>query len=317
MKRIPWILLLSLAGCGWMVREVMILYITVDSHLVPSHVSIEIDRPFIEKYKNRVTVRTVFTVDKAMSAPLPPPLDGDLHIAGRAQQVELPIVAEISNARDEQAAVDVVQRAAARHAAVRMSGVWRIWPEHAGRAKEEQGEPLGPLGSDKPEHVFEIHPVTRIDRFSLLDSFKPVKGFTPGDAERTFGIFQKATYTLKVMPKKVAIVVDTGLYNDIEFVMKVAPGPQLVVSDGRFVVASAMDHDGKLLVQRLRTVFARGTPPEQAVKRLKSGELLHVYGMPRIDFAEIARRVNSEPPGAATTPQPLPYEIIILGVYPK
>ena len=317
MKRIPWILLLSLAGCGWMVREVMILYITVDSHLVPSHVSIEIDRPFIEKYKNRVTVRTVFTVDAAMSAPLPPPLDGDLHIAGRARQVELPIVAEIANARDEQAAIDVVNRAAARHATVRMSGVWRIWPEHAGRAKEDQGEPLGPLGSDKPEHVFEIHPVTRIDRVSLLDSFKPVKGFSPGDAERTFGIFQKATYTLKVMPKKVAIVVDTGLYNDIEFVMKVAPDPQLVVSDGRFVVASAMDHDGKLLVQRLRTVFVRGTPPELAVKQLKSGEQLHVYGMPRIDFAEIARRVKESRTNPALLKQPLPYEVIILGVYTK
>ena len=132
------VLVFFLTGCGWIVRQAMIAYIAVDSHLVPKHVSIEIDRPFIEKYKNRVTVRTVFKVDKAMSSPLPPPLDGDLHIAGRAPQVELPIVAEITNAGDEKAALDVVSRAAARHASLRLTGVWRIWPEHAGRVQEEQ-----------------------------------------------------------------------------------------------------------------------------------------------------------------------------------
>src|SRR5204862_437101 len=162
-------------------------YIAVDSQLVPKHVSIEIDRSFIEKYKNRVTVRTVLKVDKAMTEPLPPPLDGDLHIAGRAPQVELPIVAEIANAKDEKAAV--------------------------------------------------------------------------------------------------------------EFVMKIASDPQLVVSDGRFVIASVIDRDSKPIVERVRMVFARGTPPERAVKSLKSGQQLHVYGGPRLDFAEIARRVKSERTG--------------------
>src|SRR5438045_3906307 len=147
---LPASLLVLLTGCGWIVREGMIAYIAVDSQLVPKHVSIEIDRSFIEKYKNRVTVRTVLKVDKAMTEPLPAPLDGDLHIAGRAPQVELPIVAEIANAKDEKAAVDVVTGAAARHASLRISGVWRIWSEHAGRAQEEQGKPLPPLDSDNP-----------------------------------------------------------------------------------------------------------------------------------------------------------------------
>lgn len=309
-------LVLSLTGCGWIVRQAMIGYIAVDSHLVPKHVSIEINRPFIERYKNRVTVHTMFKVDQAMADPLPPPLDGDLHIAGRAPQVELPIVAEIANANEEKAAVDLVHRAAGSHASLRLSGVWRIWPEHAGHAKESQGAPLPAFDTDNPAHVFEIHPITRINRVSLLDSFHPVKGFTPGDAERTFGIYQNAKYSLEIMPKTVAIIVDTALYNDIEFVMKIAPDPQLVVPDGRFVIASALDHNGKLLVPRIRMAFARGTPPERVVRLLKSGEQLHVYGMPRLDFAEIARRVKSEPPGT-TPPRPLPYEIVILGVYPK
>jgi len=310
-------LILSLAGCGWVGRQAIIAYLAVDSRLAPKHVTIEIGRSFIEDYRNRVTIRTAFTADKAMSDPLPPPLDGDLHVAGRAPQVALPIVAEIADANEEKAAVELAQRAAAAHSRLRVSGVWRIWPEHAGDAKEVQGERLSPFDTDNPGHVFEIHPVMRINRLSLLDSFKPIKGFSPGDAERTFGIFQKASCTIEVRPKTVSIVTDNGLYNDVEFIMKIASDPQLVVRDGRFVIASAMDTHGKLLVERLRLVFAKGTPPEEAVKRLKSGEQLRVYGIPRLDFAELSRRVNSTKGGTAPRPEPLPYEIVILGVYPK
>jgi hypothetical protein len=310
-------LALSLTGCGWMGRQAIIAYLAVDSQVAPKHVKIEIGRPFIEHYQNRVTIHTTFTVDKAMSAPLPSSLDGDLHFSGRAPQVVLPIVAEIANAAEEKAAVDLAHRAADSHEPLRVSGIWRIWPEHAGSNPQIQGKPLPELDTDNPNHVFEIHPVMRIDGVSLLDSFKPIKGFTPGDAERTFGIYQKSTCTLQVTPKTVTIVADNGLYNDVEFIMKIAPDPPLVVRDGRFVIASAMDTHGKLLVDHLRMVFAIGTPPEEAVKHLKSGDQLQVYGLPRLDFAEIARRAQNAQPGTATQPQPLPYEIMILGVYPK
>jgi len=307
-------LLLSLTGCGFLGRQAIIAYIAVNSHLNPKHVSIEMDRSFIEKYQHRVTIHTLFTVDHAMVDPLPPPLDGDLHFAGRAPQVALPIVAEIARAGEEKAAVDVVHAADDRHAALKVSGVWRIWPEHAGHEKERQGKPLPPFDTDNPDHVFEVHPVTRIGRISLLDSFSPVKGFSPGDAERTFGIFEKAKCTLTVGPKKVTIVADTGLYNDVEFIMKLASDRQVRVRDGRFVMASALDLHGKVLVERLRMAFVQGTPPEQAVEHLKSGDQLQVYGMPRLDFAELARRVKN---GTGKAPQALPYEIVILGVYPK
>jgi hypothetical protein len=308
-------LVLSLTGCGFMMRQAVIAYIAVDSKLNPKHVSIEINRAFIEKYQNRVTIRTTFTVDQAMVAPLPTPLDGDLHFAGRAPQVALPIVAEIAHAGEQKAAVDLVHAADDRHAALRVTGVWRIWPEHAGRTKERQGKPLPEFDTDNPDHVFEVHPATRINGISLLDSFTPVKGFSPGDAERTFEIYQKAKCTLKTKPKTVTIVADTGLYNDVEFIMKLASDPQVEVRDGRFVMASAMDLHGKLLVERLRMAFVKGTPPELAVRHLKSGEQLHVYAVPRLDFAEIVRRVKTGPD--TSTPQPLPYEIVILGVYPK
>jgi hypothetical protein len=311
------VLVSILTACGLIVRQATIAYIAVDSSISPKHVAIEINRAFIEKYQNRVGIRTTFTIDKAMPTPLPPSLDGDLHFAGRAPQVALPIVAEIANAKDEKEAIAFVNRYAGTGRALRVSGVWRIWPEHAGHAKEKQGKPIPAFDTDNPAHVFEIHPVTRIHSLPLLRTFKTVEGFKPGDAERTFGIFQKVSCTLKIKPTTVSIVTETGLYNDVEFVMKLSTDPQLVVDDGRFVMASAMDLHGKVLVERLRMVFARGTPPELAVRPLKGGEQLHVYGVPRLDFAEIVRRAKDSPANPALLTQPLPYEIVVLGVYTK
>ena len=48
---------------------------------------------------------------------------------------------------------------------------------------------------------------------------------------------------------------------------------------------------------------------------MKGGERLHVYGMPRIDLAEVARRVAGSKADPALLTRPLPYEIIIMGVY--
>jgi hypothetical protein len=64
-------------------------------------------------------------------------------------------------------------------------------------------------------------------------------------------------------------------------------------------------------------VFAEGTPPEIAVRRLKKGDRLHVYGIPRIDFSEVWRRIQAPPKRDKDDEEPLPYEIEILGVYAK
>jgi hypothetical protein len=309
------VLTYGLTSCGWLVRQGTIAYIGVNSNFAPKHVEMLIHTSFIEEYKNRVAIHATFTVDKAMAAPLPPELDGDLHIAGRAPQVGLPIVAEIVNARFQQAAIDLIHEAQRAGQPLSISGVWRIWPEHAGNAEEEQGEALHAFGTDNPDHVFEIHPVTRVGGIGLLDSFVPVKGFVPGDARRTFGIFEKATCTIRVDPKSVSIVTGTGLYNDVEFIMQLTDEAQLVVADGRFVTAVAMDLKGEVLVPRLRMVFARGTPPEVAVRALKPGDRLHVFGEPRLDLAEVARRVHDSARDSTLLTKPLPYEIIMVGVY--
>jgi len=304
-----------LNGCALIARRGTIAYLAVTAQ--STDMKLEINKAFIERYKNRVTIHTTFTVDKAMESPFPAFLDGDLHLAGRAPQIALPTVGEIANAASQKEAVDIVHRAEGTRKPLKVSGVWRLWPEHATIKMEEQGSPLPPYETSNPEHVFEIHPLTRINHTDLLDSFRPVEGFKPGGAQRTFGIYERASCRLKVEPTTVSIFTPAGLYNDVEFIMELADDRQRVVADGRFVIASARDLDGGLLVEHLRMVFVKRTGPERAVRLLKRGDWLHVFGIPRLDFAEISRRVRESGTNPALLTGALPYEIIIIGVYPN
>jgi hypothetical protein len=309
------LLVCSLAGCALIARQATIAYVAVTAE--SRDIDIQLNRSFVERYKNKVTIHTTFTVDRAMGSPVPIFLDGDLHFAGRAPQITLPTVAEIANAASQKEAVALVHQAERTHRPLNVSGVWRLWAEHSGITTQEQGESLPPYETSNPEHVFEMHPVTRINDLGLLESFHPVDGFKPGGAQRTFAIYQKASCAIRVKPTTITIVVQPGLYNDVEFIMELVDDQPLVAEDGRFVNASARDMDGDLIVDHLRMVFVNGTAPERAVRRLKRGDRLHVYGLPRLDFAEISRRIRAAGPNPAPIPGPLPYEIIIVGVYPN
>jgi len=304
----------SLTGCAAIARRGTIAYLSVTAQT--TDMKLQINKAFIERYKNKVTIQTTFTVDRAMLSPFPVFLDGDLHLAGRAPEIGLPVVGEIANAASQKEAVDIVHHAEGTGKPLKVSGVWRIWPEHAVIKMEKQGDSLLPYESSNPEHVFEIHPVTRVNNAELLGSFRPVEGFKPGGAQRTFGIYERAACRLKVEPETVSIFTATGLYNDVEFVMELADNHQRVVADGRFVMASARDTEGRLLVDRLRMVLMKGTAPERAVKVLKRGDRLHVFGIPRLDLAEISRRVRASGANPALLTGSLPYEIIIIGIYP-
>jgi hypothetical protein len=306
----------ALQGCAFLYKEVTVAYVEVNSHFSPDDIEIEVYKSFIERYKNRVTIDTTFLVDQARQHPNPPFMDGDFHFAGRTPQVGLPTVGEIVNAASEEQATALIHNAEKTGLPIRISGVWRLWPEHAGTADEEQGEKLSELGSSNPGHVFELHPVTRIEDLNLLDSFHPVKGFSPGDARTVFTLYEGVRCTLRVKSRTVSLVVRKGLYNDVEFLMEVADDRQAAVGDGRFVTADVRDLKGNLLVKHIRMVFMKDTPPEMAVKKLKRGDRLHVYGIPRVDFAEISRRITGYRENPELLTKGLPYEIIIIGFFP-
>ncbi len=304
-----------LNGCAYLVRQAQVAYMKVNAQLSDQELEIEINKSFLEKYKDRVSINATFTVDKAVQNPVARIFDGDFHLSGRAPEIALPVVAEIANGASAKKASDLVHGAEGTGKPLKISGVWRIWPEHAGSAKEEQGKPLAASTSSNPGHIFEIHPVTRINDVEVLDTFRPIEGYMPGDARDTLEGYEKIVCKLTVKPKTVLIVTRKGLWNDVEFLMEIAADRQIGVPGGRFVIASARDLKGNLLVKRLRMVFVTGTPPERAVRLLKRGSRLHVYGLPRVDFAEVSRRVRGSQKDPALLVKPLPYEIIIQGVY--
>ena len=309
------LLLGLLDGCAYLVRQGQVAYMKVNAQLSDQELEIEINKSFLEKYKDRVIINATFTVDKAMQNPVARIFDGDFHMAGRAPEIALPVVAEIANGASAKKAVDLVHGAEGTGKPLKISGVWRIWPEHAGSAKQEQGSPLAASTSTNPGHIFEIHPVTRINEVEVLETFRPIEGYMPGDARDTLEGYEKVVCKLTVRPKTVFIVTRKGLWNDLEFVMEIAEDRQIEVPGGRFVFASARDLKGNLLVKRLRMVFAKDTPPERTVRLLKRGGRLHVYGLPRVDFAEVSRRMRDSQKNPALLVKPLPYEIIIQGVY--
>jgi hypothetical protein len=304
-----------LNGCAFLAREATRAYMNVNELFSARDIEIQINKSFLEKYKDRVNITTTFTVDQAMQNPSARIFDGDFHMAGQAPEIGLPAVAEIANGALAKRAVNLVHSVEGKGKPLKISGVWRIWAEHAATATEEQGTPLPAAKSDNPGHVFEIHPITRINDIGTLDTFKPVEGYMPGGARSTFEMYERAECTLTVKRGTVSMVTRKGLYNDVEFLMEIVDERQIVVPGGRFVIASVMDMKGNLLVKRLRMVFASGTPPEKAVKFLKRGDRLHVYGLPRMDFAEVSRRVRGSRTDPTLLTKPLPYEIIIQGVY--
>ena len=156
-----------------------------------------------------------------------------------------------------------------------------------------------------------------IDSIDVRDSFRPVPGFKPGDAKATLDICEKASCTITVRGQRIVIRSEKGLYTrSIELMMALAPDSQMVVSDGRFVWAAALTLKGDTVVPRLRFVFVKGTAPEAAVRQLKPGDRLHIYGMPRVSFAEISRRVAASRQDPSLLTKTLPYEITVYGIYP-
>ncbi len=307
--------LASLPACAVVFQQANVAYVELMAEFSPAEVRIEIHKSFIARLMNRATMDVEFVVEQANRAPFPAFIDGDLHFAGRSPQVGLPVVGEIINAAEEKAVIDLVHEAQKSAKPLALSGVWRIWPEHAGNGVEVQGQGGPPTESANPDHVFEIHPVTAIAGVSLLNSFHPVEGFRPGAPALVIPSLEKVHARLTVRHGDVVIATQKGLFNDLGFIMEVADERQRVTADARFVTASLLDTDGSVLGRGRRMVFVRDTAPERAVRGLGRGARLHVYGMPRIDLSEIHRRLEESWRQPSLLDEHLPYEVVILGVF--
>jgi hypothetical protein len=313
--RWTWLIACGLAGCATAGRRATILYTAVVAAVSPKEAQVEIDRRFLERVKDRVTIEAGFRVDDAARKPNPALLDGDLHVAGRAPELGFRIVAELMNAGSAPRAMARLERAESTHATLPVTAVWRLWPEHA-VIPEDQRDTVPELTTPNPDHIFELHPLVRVAGISTLDTFHPVDGYRPGNARRTFAIYQDAECRLTVLASTVRFTTSNFLYNDVHFLLERGRGRIIAAPGGAFVWGAALDTDGNRLVDSLRFVLVQGSAPERAVRALRPGARLHVWGLPRVSFSELSRRIaaaGSNPDGLKGK---LPYEIIVLGVYP-
>lgn len=268
---------------------------------------------FVKQVKDRATVTADLKVDVHPNSPHSIKKggdDGDIHMAGRADEVGLPLVAEIVNARMVPAAMNRL-KATKPGTKVPVEGVWRIWFEHLGKEDQIQGKKVAIPDTSNPAHLFEIHPITMFGGDSVLNSFVDIPGYTAYPAHVAFPFYEKAKATISASSTSVTITSGAGKYNYAEFVIELA-GAVHDVKDGSFVLANVFDtEDDEEAVTKAvrRMVFVKDTRPACEVKQLSKGDRLHVLGIPRVNLSEVAAMARKTP--AATN---LPYEMIIVGV---
>lgn len=276
---------------------------------------ITLNKDFIEQIKNRVTLTTQFQVvgtSKVHKVGAGGD-DGDIHIGGIAEDVGLPCVVEVVNAKSHQDAVDNAKELADEQEVTQVTGPWRLWCEHSGVPQIQFDTPYHGAPSN-PDHVLEIHPTSKFGDISLLASFVPIPGYKAYDAKKAFDYYESVSGEISVddADGTVTILTPMARYNYAEFEIEIEDDAPFIVPDGRIVRCSVLDESHNVVASHRRMVFTKSTPPEKAVRKLKRGDRMRVLGIPRINLAVVAWRakVAAERPEVLTWN--LPYEMIIV-----
>jgi hypothetical protein len=287
--------------------------------------TLSLKKDFINQVMDRATVDTDLRIDE--QSPLhsisEKGNDGDIHMAGRDNVIKLPLVAELLNARFEPDVTKLLKKISDGEvgSSVNVTGIWRIWFEHPGPGQVQGQTVPAPSGSN-PDHVFELHPLTRFGSFDCLDSFVNItnpkasvnKVYKAYSATRAFGEYEKLEAAIKATSKRVLLATSQIGFNYTEFVIELAGKPK-DMGDSLMVLAriyDSADPEEPVVETLHRMVFVKGSPPAAELQGLEKGDTLHVLGIPRVNLKEVMAVANKN--GANETVVPLPYEMIIVAV---
>jgi hypothetical protein len=288
--------------------------------------TLALKREFVDRIRDRATISVNLHVDK--HPPRPHGIsrgakDGDIHMAGRADEVGLPMVAEIINARLESDALAQLKKAKG-DTPVSVVGVWRIWFEHPGMGEMVQGKPVPIPDDSNPAHVFEIHPITSFAGDDLRDSFQEIRSaagaeYEAYDAETAFKFYEDDPATLQVSDTAVMIEAGKAKYNYAQFYIELVGAPQTPIDDPEalIVLADVFSEDSSeepVTASPKRMIFVKNTDPAKKLSQLPVGERLHVLGIPRVSLAEVVAITATH--GHEPVEVNLPYEMIIVAVLP-
>jgi hypothetical protein len=300
----------------------------LNSFVICNGMTLALNKGFVRKFKDKVTITTTLRVDKHHLKPNDIDSDGDIHMAGRDSVVLLPMVAEIVNGRNEKDTMQFLLQTTVGQQ-VDVTGVWRLWFEHpSGEGTSQTQGLVVQIPSDtNPKHLFEIHPITNFGGFNCLDSFLPIvddqthptQEFRGTPATTAFPSYD--VHEITISRSKTAIMLDSkkAVYNYTDFFIKLVAKPK-DVGDGYIVsakISATNNFSEPLLVEgNRRMIFAKDSAPANAVKNLGSGDKLHVLGIPRVNLNEVFEVASGLEIGDSQT-QPLPYEMIIVAVLKK
>ena len=284
-------------------------------------VTLALHKTFVNQVKNKATVITDLHVDAHPNSPHAIKSsgdDGDIHMAGRDSLFKLPLVAEIINARLEALAMSLLKQTTPEQP-VSVTGVWRIWFEHLGKEDQIQGKKVLAPATSNPDHLCEIHPITKFAGADVLNSFVEIKAgikvYQAYSASKAFSFYETIDATIQASNTAITITSGQSKYNYTEFVIELVGKPK-DVSDGYIVLANVFDKDNveEPVASDIRMVFVKGTDPADKLLKLAKGDSLHVLGIPRVNLAEVSALASAH--GKVAFEHKLPYELIIAAVLP-
>lgn len=282
---------------------------------IAAQTQLVLNKAWAAKVQNLVSIKINMEVDHTLPHPHPAGKccadDGDIHFSGRSNDVGLPMVAEIMNAATELGPLQDI-KAAANGTTVPLTGVWRLWFEHA-RDNQVQGQAVAVPIDTNPSHVFEIHPVTQFGADSVVSSFSPVAKLLPYPGTEAFPLYQKQTATLQSSKTSITISSKDIGYNYTHFLMELVGIPAKSEDGGFLAMAKIMANDEDPVVDTpVRVVFAPGTPPADTIASQKAGAQFHVMGIPRINLNQVLAILDKKGPGPIKVN--LPYEMIVVAM---
>jgi hypothetical protein len=281
-----------------------------------AQITVSLKSDFVKQFQDSVTIDASFRVD-AFSAIHTAKTDGDIHVAGTAPQIGMIAVAEVMNAKTERSgAVKTLTQAKGSNTPVSITGAWRIWSEHGGEQQYVQGVEVPVATTSGEAHVFEIHPVSRVNGRDVSHTLEPIAGFTYKTADDAFGLYERTKSEISEADGMVTISTEQAGYNYTQFVAKLLSEP-FALKGGTGVMASILDEGGDLLVTERRLVFVSGTPPEHVVQAKHKGDLIEVVGIPRVSLKLVEWRLTHQDDPRCKhqcLTWNIPYELIVAAV---
>jgi len=289
-----------------------------------AQITITLRKSFIDSMKHRITIDANYEVFFAHKHANTAVKDADLHFAGYDKKIGLPIVAEVMNAKDQDEAVDLIHQKEGKgqpQEKLKLKGVWRLWCEHPGDIEEfKQGKKIA-IENTNPPHVFEIHPVVKVGDIDVVNSMHHIEGFKYKDAEDAFSRYSNLRSKIKKKGKWVSIETNGIGYNYVDFWIQLNQTQKQIVDDGLFVFCTVYkstfdpkeEDQDELISHKIRIGFVKDSEVFNKVKAMKKGDFLHVVGIPRIDLALVAWRVEHSTTRPEALDWNLPFEMVALG----